>query len=209
MKADELTLVVKNDNLILAFGSKLYTKHGHEKHLQVQYVSQKMHELARFLICAREIDSKIQSLHDCIQANKFTIVIAAVKKLCGFDENTHRYSNPHLAMKVGHSLNHCASIALCESLMRGDKDMQGESKAFGTLYKKTWASEVSNHALETIRTRKWNKPNAITSAEDIRKLNSFLKNELHACSNKLKETGGKNEWEQLNKTTLALLILFN
>ena len=44
IKLDEFTSAAKNDCLILAHGSKLYIKHGHEKHLQVQYLSQKIRE---------------------------------------------------------------------------------------------------------------------------------------------------------------------
>ena len=132
-----------------------------------------MRELARFLICVRQIDT-IQTLSDCIQAKKFLTVVAAVRKLCGFDEHIHKYENHHLDMKIGHSLNNCANISLCHVLMQGNKVLQEETTAFETLYKKCWASEISNHALETIRQRKWNKPNTITSAEDIRMLNCFF-----------------------------------
>lgn len=120
MNSDALTLALKNDNLILAFGCKLYTKHSHEKHLQVQYISQKMRELARFLLSARAIDSSIKTLSDCMNAKKFLTVTAAVRKLCVFDKISHKFENPHLAMKIGHSLNHCANILLCQALMKGD-----------------------------------------------------------------------------------------
>ena len=151
MKLDEFILAVKNDSLILAYGSKLYTKHGHEKHLKVQYLSQKIRELARFLTCVCQIDTTIQKLSDCIQANKFLMVVAVIRKLCGFDEHSHKYENPHLAMKIGHNLNNCANISLCETVAREQRVTKEETTAFETLYKKCWESEISNHALETIR----------------------------------------------------------
>ena len=128
-------------------------------------------------------------MSDCIQAKKFFTVVTAVRKLCGFDEHTHRYENPHLAMKIGHSLNNCTNISLCEALMQGNKELQEETTAFETLYKKRWASEISSHPLEIIKQGKWNKSNTILSAEDIRKLNCFLKKET---ARKIKEA--KKVW---------------
>ena len=53
MKADEILLVVRNDNLIVSYGEKLYEKHGHLKHM-FKYIKQKLRELARFLLFARK-----------------------------------------------------------------------------------------------------------------------------------------------------------
>ena len=43
MATDEVTILVRNDPLIIQFGERLYQKHGHREHLHV-FVSQKMRE---------------------------------------------------------------------------------------------------------------------------------------------------------------------
>lgn len=96
-----------------------------------------MRELAKFLFSAREIDSTIKTLSDCMQAKNFLTVIVVVRRLCGFDERSRKYQNPQFAMTIGHSLDRCANLLLCKALMKGDKDLQ-EAMALETLYKKTW-----------------------------------------------------------------------
>ena len=73
MVLDDVTLVVRNESLILAMGEKLYQKHGHLEHMNT-YISQKMRELARLLIRARSLNPDIQSLSDIIVPSKFADV---------------------------------------------------------------------------------------------------------------------------------------
>jgi len=49
MATDEVTILVRNDPLIIQFGERLYQKHGQKEHIYV-FVSQKMREVARLLI---------------------------------------------------------------------------------------------------------------------------------------------------------------
>ncbi|CAH1640756.1 unnamed protein product [Spodoptera littoralis] len=65
MNIDEISLIVKQDDLILKLGSKPITKHDQDPHLS-GYISQKMRELARFLIEIRKICPAIQNLTECI-----------------------------------------------------------------------------------------------------------------------------------------------
>ena len=48
MKADEVGRIAKSDSLILAFGEKLCSRHGHDKD-QHNYIRQKLRELSRLL----------------------------------------------------------------------------------------------------------------------------------------------------------------
>ena len=119
MAPDSVTLVAKKDPLIVAYGEKLFWKHGNLHH-KIPYIRQEICELSRFLIAAREEESTskegsagsgISDLQSCIDSSKFLQVIGAVKKLCGYMPVSNSYKNPSLAQKLGHSLKKC-SLAL-------------------------------------------------------------------------------------------------
>lgn len=87
MANDAISIVVRTDNDILTFGQKQFIKHARNPH-QLNYVKQKMRELARFLLEARVVDCSVQTLRDCTDAQKFSVCITAVKNLCGYDESS-------------------------------------------------------------------------------------------------------------------------
>ena len=58
MKYDRISLVVRQDHLIVIFGTKMFAKNGHQVH-QHQYIKQKVRELARFVLEVRELDKSV------------------------------------------------------------------------------------------------------------------------------------------------------
>lgn len=95
---DEIKIVVRNELIINKIGEKLYKKHGHLPHLYT-HISQKMRELA-----ARKVDLAIQSTSDVIHPQKLKVVIKSTQILSSYPEDTNRYGNPSLALKMGHQL---------------------------------------------------------------------------------------------------------
>jgi len=83
MSPDEISLVVKGDALIRAFGSR-YLKCQKEKHL-ISVVSNKMRELGRFLIEMRKSVKACQSLIDCLKPELFDNIISSTKSISGYD----------------------------------------------------------------------------------------------------------------------------
>lgn len=100
---DEVKIVVRNDLIINKIGAKLNKKHRHHPHLYT-HISQKMRELARFLMAARKVDPEIQSISDVIHKQKFKVAIKSTQILCSYSEDTNRFGNPSLALKMGHQL---------------------------------------------------------------------------------------------------------
>jgi len=58
MNNDRIAVVAKNDPLVVKFGESLYEKHGHHDHLH-GFISNKLIEVARFLLSVRECKSKV------------------------------------------------------------------------------------------------------------------------------------------------------
>lgn len=69
-----------------------------------------MRELGRLLILLRKSDEEICSLDDVIHPQRFPAVVKCTKTLCGFNEDTNSYSNPSMALKLGHAMKQCVKI---------------------------------------------------------------------------------------------------
>nr|XP_022290881.1 uncharacterized protein LOC111102433 isoform X2 [Crassostrea virginica] len=208
MSSDEISIAARNDPIIVRVGEKLHQKHGHLNHLYT-YVSQKMRELGRLLISLRETDKDINSLDDAIHPMKFPAVVRCTKFLCGFKENSNSYSNPSLALKLGHSLKKCAKIKKSIALIQGNEDSTKNADAFFTLCENEWTDSVSSSALQTLASNKVNKGHGLPLTDDIQKLQAHLKEKTEKLIVQLQETVRKSVWDELNQVTLARLVMFN
>jgi len=55
-----------------------------------------------------------------VRPANFDVVIKAVKKVSGYDEEKHFYRTPSLALKLGHSLQKVSYFLHCRALMAED-----------------------------------------------------------------------------------------
>ncbi|XP_033108973.1 uncharacterized protein LOC117110386 [Anneissia japonica] len=209
MNVDRISLLIRNDMLILNYGKRLFSKFT-EYH-QFQYCSQKMRELRRLVLELREVHAnKNMYLNDAICPQNFNAVTESVRKLAGFDSLQNKYKIPSLAIKLGHSLKRCCSIKRAIALKSRDVATQEQCEAFENLCEIEWPDEVSNHAWSTLYKQKWNKPIMLPLEEDVVALNVFLKKKSKECSEKLEACKSDTDaWYTLAKVTLCQLILFN
>lgn len=97
MKDDE-TATVRNDFCILQLAQSFYKKHGQDP-TKGDYVRQKLREIGRLLLTLHQ-EFSIHTLEDAIRPAKSEVVIQAVKKVSGFDDEKHCYKPPSLALKL-------------------------------------------------------------------------------------------------------------
>ena len=109
MKNDCISKIVQKDPLIKAFGSMMIEKNGPK---DGQLISQKMRELGRLVEGLMSVEkSKNVQLSDFIKPEKFDTVVTAVH-IAGFNSQNDqlKVSISSLALKVGYSIQKCASI---------------------------------------------------------------------------------------------------
>ncbi|XP_069102076.1 uncharacterized protein [Argopecten irradians] len=206
MTVDNISICAKRDELIIAFGEKLYKKHKALTHMH-QYIRTKMRELSRFLLKAREEDTDIVTLSDCVVANKFEACVRAVQSLCGVKCGTSARI-PSLALKIGFSLSKCANIKLSRALIEGDSVIQDNVERFLKLYSLEWNTEVSSTALRCLETKKWNKPSLLPLTNDVIKYQKYLNNQIDKQCMLLKANNFQG-WRPLCEALLVSIILFN
>ncbi|XP_047221148.1 uncharacterized protein LOC124868220 isoform X1 [Girardinichthys multiradiatus] len=140
MHQDEITVACKKDQCILDFGYRLF--HKNERVVsQHQYIRQKLRELGRLLLEARNIAS-VKSIKDLIKPEKYVTVVAAARRLAGFSEESGNYQRPSLARKVGHDMHSLAMFIKTEGLKMKDKEAVQNAEEFAQLYQESWKYDI-------------------------------------------------------------------
>ena len=208
MTNDDIACIIQRDALILQFGERVFNKCANQPH-QHGYVKQKVRELGRFLKCMKLENVHVKNLKDCIDPAKFRQVTGAVRKLCKYETETCKFGTPSLALKIGHSLNKCASHLKSSALQMNDENLKRQATEFMELYSSDWASEVSTMALRTLYNKKFNQGNKIPLAQDLQLLNTHLQEKACETMEQVEHETSQEAWRELNEVTLAQLVLFN
>nr|XP_055051673.1 uncharacterized protein LOC129437514 isoform X1 [Misgurnus anguillicaudatus] len=207
MKNDDISSVVRNDFLILQLSQSLYNKHGSDP-TKFEYIRQKVREVGRLLLSMKK-KFAILSFEDALKPNNFYKVIEAVKDVAGYEEKSHSYKTPSLALKLGHSLNKIADIILCRAIAGEDDALTKAAERFKRLCSSEWAEHVSHAALATLSKSKFNKPSTIPFTHDVQLLHQCLEKKSADAFENLKNHESSQTYAELAKVTLAQVIIFN
>lgn len=204
MKDDDIKLVVISDKRIIDFGCRMFEKHGKDEHKNI-YISQKLRELGRLIKCSRKYSAN--SVDELLITKNWTILVKCVREVAGYSEQTHSFSTPSLALKLGHSLQKCANFLKSEGLKENNDDKIKIADTFVSLYENDWTDIISSQALSSLHDKKYNKPMLIPLVEDVKKLNSYLEMEAKRVCLEVKDN--PHLYAELAQICLAQVILFN
>ncbi|XP_070403971.1 uncharacterized protein [Nothobranchius furzeri] len=208
MTYDNVTQLVKADTLIISLGERMFLKNGEVGRHRAD-IRNKMRELARLVLIARNLDKDIVFLKDLICPGKFNTVLEAVKQMTGFNELSNRFSVPSTALKLRHSLVKVSYILQGEALRQQDDDLKSKAEQFIKLIELEWTTHVSSNALKTLYQKKWNSPQILPLSGDIKKLQDYLKCLEVVHKKNLSDQPSQKSWSELSQITLTQLILFN
>ena len=135
--------------------AKLLSRSAHSKH-HTNYIRSRLLTLARLLIQLWKTDSRLQCavLQTAITPRFFRSVIQAVQVISGYDNNTHTYTAPSLAIRLGHDLRKCAQLLRSVALEKEDSTTAANAQQFNELCATEWNDDVDGSAS---RDRKINK----------------------------------------------------
>ncbi|XP_053385481.1 uncharacterized protein LOC123538701 [Mercenaria mercenaria] len=208
LRDDAVAAKIKCDPLILEFGQRRYDKTGKYQHTHT-HISQRLRELGRFLIRANKLDPSLKQLSDCINPEKWTTVMKAVKMEAGFDESTQVYESPSFAIKCGHSLKKCAKILRNLANERGDTSTREMCIKFLENYEDEFGERVDAPARDCMNTKQYNCPKLLPLVEDVVKLSNFITGEIEKVKAQIKDGKGREQYSRLCKLILTQVILFN
>jgi hypothetical protein len=158
MRCDNSTDIVKQDELIIKFGSSLHSRLGRNR---CHDISQRMRQLARLVqeVNRMHHDERGRniSLEQCLTGEMFDQVLEATKSLCvQFEDSSGRvmFRSPNLGLKLGHTLVKCCHLKLGLALRASNSSMHSETKAFLQLHKADWLNYISSASLASLKHRK-------------------------------------------------------
>ncbi|XP_043199632.1 uncharacterized protein LOC122369179 [Amphibalanus amphitrite] len=205
MCIDSVSLLCKTDDTILLFGEYLCAKLGTENK-DVQNIRNRIRELGRLLEVLRTKDPAAK-LKDFIEPRRFSELTTAVREMCGFSSESHKYATPSLALKIGQSMKVCAEQILAQQIESGNET--SPTRQFIELYNLQWTKQVSRHALVTLQEAKWNKVETMPVAADIQLVHRYLDNETELKVAELTNDPTPATHKAVAELVLARLIMFN
>ncbi|KAK9976624.1 hypothetical protein ABG768_021829, partial [Culter alburnus] len=208
MQQDHVTSHIRSDEMICAYGDALFAKKGREES-QHRYIAQKLRELGRFMLAAKEIDKRAKTLKDICDPANFKLAIEAARHVSNYDVNKNEYGKPSTAVKIGFSLKGATEAWIGHCLMDSDDKTEKAAKKFKELLESSWSIHVSTNAHSSLEQRRWGKEDTVPLTEDVITLQNYLRKVEDEAKAELTERVTTTAYRKLSESLLAQIIVFN
>lgn len=151
MNSDDVTTLIKTDDVILTLGRQLYESYELSKESEV---SSKMRILGRFLLTLRNQTDEMLFMKDVINPMMFDKVIAAVKEVANLKPKAKENSTPSLALKLGHELKKAALLVKANGIRMKNAKMVDEADNYIYLHTTEWPRLISKYSLKALIQKK-------------------------------------------------------
>ena len=171
-----------------------------------------MRQSARLLQTLRK-ENEAANFDDFIDTARFDELVAAVKDLCGFKEESRLDIDvPSLALKLGHSIKQCAQVLKSSALRKKSEAAIRECQTFIDLFEAEWTIKISSRSFASLGSKNQNKVEILPVAGDLMLLKNHLEKKMADLSEILNEGEDTQteagHWSSLAKTTVARIIIF-
>ncbi|XP_049324186.1 uncharacterized protein LOC125784483 [Astyanax mexicanus] len=206
MQKDAVSFTVRNDALICKYGNVLLNR---GKNNATGYISQKMRELGRLVVAAKEIDKSIKNLEDLCHVSKFQVLLKAVKRISQFSPSKNAYRKASTAVKIGFSLKGVTDVLIGQTLENDDDLAERNAKKFKELLEQKWKDSVSFNAHKTMEENRWNKDDGIPLTKDVMILQEHLRKVEDEAKRELLDGINMSAYKDLTESLLSQVIVFN
>lgn len=209
MRMDPIGLAARNDRLVCEYGERLHLKHGHDPNKHT-YIRSQLRDLGRILIKCRETTPTIQKLEHCIHPQYFSTILKVCRDLAGFDNESHTFEKPSLAMKLGTLVMHVTDVLLTLAIERNDVELKERCGSLKSLFEIRWTTEFTSNAHRTAVINKKNTINIVPLTDDVKRLTVYLQEQTQSNLKCLMENPlNRASYIELQKSLLVQIILFN
>lgn len=214
MHADRISFNGKSDPIICQYAEDYLRKHK-RPHIK-NAVSNKVRELGRLLIPLQDI-YKINSMLEALKPEHFEKVVSASRIISGYDEATHSFRAPSLALHMKTIL-----LAVCSAaktlLLKKDAvlvitDYEAalkNIKRFRDLVDANWKFEMGSLALKDLNEKHSTNPQKLPVTQDIILFKNYTQKVAETCMKELKENPEDTQsFKNLTEAALALTTVLN
>jgi hypothetical protein len=205
--SDNISRVIKNDNLILRLGESLYMKHGV---CQKKYITQELILLGRITLVLREIcGNRNGYLEDFLKPINFDNIIQAAQQLAGIKKD-NTLQTPSIGLKCGPLLKKCSIILKGDGLRTSNEKKEKDAERLQKLIEEEWKHKITSLALKSIKQIKRNTQVLLPTMPDLIKLKNHLEDEIKMSKLSLdQEPNDVKSFQRLSSAILCRLIMFN
>ena len=210
MIIDDISMVVKNDDLALKIGESLFAKHGSR---QKKYICQELRLLGRFVLTMRQVcDQEDGRLIDFLKPKKIDDIVKATQIMAGINEaeDANSFDTPSIGLKCGPLLKKCCIIMKGQALRQGDDILEKDSDRILRLIEGEWANNITSVALRSAKDKKRSQPVRLPTASDLQKLTAYVDSRMNSKIQEVSENPTHMRYFQdLSSVVLSKIIMLN
>ncbi|XP_071650845.1 uncharacterized protein [Temnothorax longispinosus] len=209
MREDNITQIIRYDELLIAYGNKLCQNKYRPQHHDM--IRARLRLLGRFLIVLRDIDNSVVDFTSIYDPIKYEQCIKVVNKLAQFDETTETYKILSVASSLGRYIKQVGQVLKSMCIKKQEFHKQTVVEDFLKLFTENYLASINKMILETQEYKKRGQKNIVLpSIDDIEMFNTYLKFERTKALQFLQTTGFSIQaWRMLAETTLVSIMVFN
>lgn len=214
MRADEISLVAKQDPLICLYGESYLNKH---KRKQMNVVaSSRIREMARLKMALMKCVN-IEYLIQVLKPDYYNHIIAAAKLISGYNAENKTFKSPSLAMHLGTNMKFLCEVAR-KALITKDQLFPTDNREntlkdileVKEIINNHWCNDISSIANKALNEQKYTKPKLLPLTEDIKLFNNFAnKLAAEAYNNINNKINIIENYKILCECALAIILIFN
>lgn len=207
MREDDVTNIIRYDELVVAFGNTLCLKYRLE-HLY-KMIRSKLRLIGRFLLSIKEIDKTIDNFYSVFSPEKSDATIQAINKVAALNYDTQQYDSPATAADLGTTLKKCGKFLITRCIKTQDVVKKRNVEDFLKILEEELPTTVNKTVSECQEQQRRRKIVQLPSTEEIRVMYSFVEKCMMESFLQLKAQFSVSIWKTLASTTLLLIQIFN
>jgi len=207
IKDDKVLRVVRFDELAIDYGNKLCEKYQ-DPHFY-DLIRQKLRQIGRLLLQIKNQNNKIDDLFTIFTPDNYDDCLEAVRILAGLNESGNGFKTPSLATSLGTLLKQLCKRCITIMIKKRNNEKRKLAEQFLKLLIEDYSSSIARTAVETQHKKKRYLNKLLPTQNDIKKLETYLRDKLKMAYDSLKQKFSLIQWETLAECCLLSIQLFN
>lgn len=173
MREDDVTRIIRYDDLLIIFANKLCTKYKSQHHHDM--IRARLRVLGRFLLALRDINKNIENFESVYHPRVYEDCISTINVVAKYNSEQKEYETPAVAANLSTLIKHIGNLLITECIKREDVEKKKQVKDFLKLLVVDIGTSVNRTVSETQSAKKRHKKVILPALEDIKRLYKYLK----------------------------------
>ena len=176
MKNDDVGMVAKNDDLIVALGESWLRRNLPNVEKRKYYTSQRMRLAAKLKMeVHKEIMDESATMWQIMSPKFFDdVCMSAIKCCIPFSDDIEDLSSPSNALKLKYDVKRLINAKWAFAIKKGDEEAEKECQKFVQLMDIEWGEKVTKLARMVLDQRRYEETKELPAPGDVKQLTAYL-----------------------------------